>query len=72
MDIFYSDDTLFVDLYGKVEVSRVKNKVFKILNEYNIPNIVVNFNEVYECIGSINTLKTDYNKVYTGNIKIIK
>lgn len=72
MDIFYSDDTLFVDLYGKVEVSRVKSKVFKILNEYNIPNIVVNFNEVYECIGAINTLKTDYNKAYTGNIKIIK
>lgn len=72
MNIFYSDDTLFVDLYGKVEVNSVKARIFKILNEYEIPNIIVNINEVYECIGSINKLKTDYSKMYNGSIKIIK
>ena len=38
MNIFYSNETLFVDLFGEVEINKVRNKVFSILNEYNILN----------------------------------
>ncbi len=71
MNIFYSNETLFVDLYGSVEMKNVKNKVFNILNEYNINNLELNVSEVFEYkSGSIREFKTDYNRMYKGTIKI--
>ncbi len=73
MNIIYSEETLFVDLYGSVEMNKVKNKVFNILNEFNISNIEINIGEVYEYkSGTIRELKSDYNRMYKGNIKITK
>ena len=73
MNIFYSDETLFVDLYGSVEMNKVKNIVFSILDEYSISNIEINVGEVFEYkSGTIRELKSDYNRMYKGNIKIIK
>lgn len=71
MNIFYSNETLFVDLYGSVEMKNVKNKVFNILNEYNINNLELNVSEVFEYkSGSIREFKIDYNRMYKGTIKI--
>ena len=73
MNLIYSDETLFVDLYGSVEMDKVKRRVFNILNEYNINKLEVNVSEVYEYkSGSIRELKTDYNRMYKGTIKINK
>lgn len=73
MNLVYSDETLFVDLYGSVEMDKVKRRVFNILNEYNINKLEVNVSEVYEYkSGSIRELKTDYNRMYKGTIKINK
>lgn len=73
MNLIYSDETLFVDLYGSVEMDKVKTRVFNILNEYNINKLEVNVSEVYEYkSGSIRELKTDYNRMYKGTIKINK
>ena len=71
MDIIYSDETLFVDLYGSIEIEKVKNKVFTILDIYNIKRLELNTSEVYEYkSGTIRELKTDYNRMYKGTIKI--
>ena len=54
-------------------MNKVKNKVFNILNEFNISNIEINIGEVYEYkSGTIRELKSDYNRMYKGNIKITK
>ena len=52
-------------------MKNVKNKVFNILNEYNINNLELNVSEVFEYkSGSIREFKTDYNRMYKGTIKI--
>ena len=54
-------------------MNKVKNKVFSILDEYSISNIEINVGEVFEYkSGTIRELKSDYNRMYKGNIKIIK
>ncbi len=73
MNIFYSNETLFVDLFGEVEIKKVRNKVFSILNEYNISNLEINVKEVFEYkSGTIRDLKNDYNRMYKGKFKITK
>ncbi len=73
MNIFYSNETLFVYLFGEVEIKKVKNKVFGILNEYKISNIEINVGEVFLYkSGTIRELKSDYNKMYKGRLKITK
>ena len=44
MDIFYSDDTLFVNVYENINednISSLKTRVFKIARDYDIENIVL-------------------------------
>lgn len=73
MNIFYSNETLFVDLFGEVEIKKVRNKVFSILNEYNISNLEINVKEVFEYkSGTIRDLKNDYSRMYKGKFKITK
>lgn len=45
MDIFYTDDTLYVnmnDVVSRNDVIKLKKRVFKILEEYSIDNVVLN------------------------------
>lgn len=45
MDIFYTKETLFVDLTDKINfrtVDKLERKVFNILKLYDIDNIVIN------------------------------
>ena len=73
MNIFYSNETLFVDLFGEVEINKVRNKVFSILNEYNISNLEINVKEVFEYkSGTIRDLTNDYHRMYKGKFKITK
>ncbi len=72
MDIFYTKETLFVDLTDMINFNTVdilEKKVFNILDIYDIDNIVINIlnkNEFdHELIG--NFIKKYQNK-YTGKM----
>ena len=44
MNIFYNDNTLFVNIYEELNsynVNRLKLRVFKIVTEYDIENVVL-------------------------------
>jgi uncharacterized protein YxjI len=71
MEMFYENDTLFVDLSGNVDIASVKNKIFNVASTYKISNIVLSVSEVFNYKRSVFTeLKNDYSRVYGGNIVI--
>lgn len=71
MEMFYENDTLFVDLSGNVDIASVKNKIFNVASTYKISNIVLSVSEVFNYKRSVYTeLKNDYSRVYGGNIVI--
>lgn len=76
MDIFYTDNTLYVNMENVTsshDVARMKRRVFKILDDYSIDNIVLN-------IITDDTLSSDlldsfileYNQKYNGKIVMKK
>ena len=47
VNIFYNDNTLFVNIYEELNsynVNRLKLRVFKIVMEYDIENVVLSIN----------------------------
>lgn len=72
MDIFYTNDTLYVnmnDIASSKDVLKLKKRVFKILEEYTIDNLVLNI--VTDDDISKDTLKSfinEYNNKYNGRI----
>ena len=47
VNIFYNDNTLFVNIYEELNsynVNRLKLRVFKIVTEYDIENVVLSIN----------------------------
>ena len=73
MNIFYTDNTLFVnlnDLINLDNVSKLKTRVFKILDDYDIENIVLNIitNEKNNIL--IDEFIKEYSKKYHGNILV--
>lgn len=48
-DIIYTDNTLFVNLSGimtKEDISQLKRKVYKIVSEYSINNVVIDIRKI--------------------------
>ncbi len=75
MDIFYTNETLYVNLNDKVTTNLImsmKSKVFKIIKDYDIDNIVLNTggfaikDEKY-----LNEFVSEYQKLHSGNLKIM-
>ncbi len=75
-DIEYSRDTLYVNLEGivnKKNIQILKKKLYYILDEYNILDIVINIqntrmidkDEFYE-------LLDDYDIKYGGNLEVVE
>ena len=73
MNIYYTNNTLFVNLKDDVNdlsVSKLKSKVFNILDDYDIENIVLNIISNNKNDLLIDNFIREYNQRYHGNILI--
>lgn len=72
MDIFYSDNTLFVNVYeniNKNNISSLKTRVFKIARDYDIENIVLNTNGYRKSNYLLKEFINDYESNFNGHIR---
>lgn len=72
MDIFYSDDTLFVNVYENINednISSLKTRVFKIARDYDIENIVLNTNGYRKSTYLLKEFINDYESNFNGHIR---
>lgn len=72
MDIFYSDDTLFVNVYENINednISSLKTRVFKIARDYDIENIVLNTNGYRKSNYLLKDFINDYESNFNGHIR---
>ncbi len=72
MDIFYSDDTLFVNVYENINennISSLKTRVFKIARDYDIENIVLNTNGYRKSNYLLKEFINDYESNFNGHIR---
>lgn len=72
MDIFYTDNTLYVNMdnvSSSSDVNRMKKRVFKILEDYSIDNVVLNI-VTDDSISSdlLDSFIEEYNQKYNGKI----
>ena len=72
--MIYTNETLYVNLDNNTdsfEVDKIREKMFNIIDEYEVENVVLNtkdlFNKNKKIIG---TLRSDYYKHYKGNLTI--
>ncbi len=74
MNMIYKDDTLYVDLSGDVgakEMIMMKERVFSVLNQYDVDNVVINVKSVFKLNRNMmNSFVNEYKKNYKGNILI--
>ena len=73
MNIYYTDKTLFVNLNDYIDdmiVSKLKSKVFGILDDYDIENIVLNIISDNKNNVLIDDFVREYHKKYNGKILI--
>ena len=72
MDIFYSDDTLCVNVYENINednISSLKTRVFKIAKDYDIENIVLNTNCYRKSNYLLKEFINDYESNFNGHIR---
>ena len=72
MDIFYSDGTLFVNVYENINednISSLKTRVFKIARDYDIENIVLNTNGYRKSTYLLKEFINDYESNFNGHIR---
>lgn len=72
VDIFYSDDTLFVNVYENINednISSLKTRVFKIARDYDIENIVLNTNGYRKSNYLLKDFINDYESNFNGHIR---
>lgn len=72
VDIFYSDDTLFVNVYENINednISSLKTRVFKIARDYDIENIVLNTNGYRKSNYLLKEFINDYESNFNGHIR---
>jgi len=73
MNIFYNNDTLYVTILEELNeynIEKLKNKLFKIVSDYNIDNICLKFLGVKKDSYLLNSLIEEYNYKFSGNIII--
>ena len=73
MKIFYNDNTLFINLNDLIDVnnvSKLKKRVFGILNDYDIENIVLNIISNDKNNALIDEFIKEYHQKYHGNILV--
>ena len=73
MEMIYDNDTLFVDLSGNVDIDQVRCKLFSVVGQYKIGNVVINITDVFNYKRkNYLELVSDYSRVFNGNISIRK
>lgn len=73
MEIFYKQDTLFVNLDEDVNqenISNVKRKVFNIIDDYDIDNIVLNIIGSIKDDEALDNFVKEYQMKYDGKLSI--
>ena len=73
MNIYYTDNTLFVNLNERINdinINRLKSKVFGILDDYDIENIVLNIISDNKNNYLLDDFIKEYHKKYNGNLLI--
>ncbi len=73
MNIYYNDKTLYVnidELNNNNSLNTLKKRVFGILNDYDIENIVLNLISNTKNSYLLDDFIAEYNKKYHGNLVI--
>ena len=73
MNIFYNDNTLFVNIYEELNsynVNRLKLRVFKIVTEYDIENVVLSINNCKKNSYLLKDFINGYEATFNGHIKV--
>ncbi len=74
MRMIFNDDVLYVDVEGEIgylEMDVIKNRVFSVLDQYEVDNIVVNFENAFNFNKkSISTFIREYHQKYSGSISV--
>lgn len=73
MNIFYSDNTLFVNIYEELNpynVNRLKLRVFKIVREYDIENVVLSINNCKKNSYLLKEFINEYEVTFNSHIKV--
>ncbi len=74
MNMIYQDDTLYVDLSGELgakEMNIMRERVFSVLNQYEVDNVVINAKGVFKLNRHMmNSFVNEYKRNYKGNILI--
>lgn len=72
MNIFYNDNTLYInmdDIADSKDILKLKRRVFKILDDYSIDNIVLNIvTDNRDSKELLNSFIDEYQRVYHGKI----
>ena len=72
MEIYYTQNKLYINIEERINFSliyKLQRKLYRILDEYNIANVVINIlsNEHYD-MSLIDDLINDYKSKYSGSI----
>ena len=73
MNVFYDENILYVDMLKDVNndnVSILENKIFKILDDYNIKDVNIKMHKRNYDEYIFDSLIINYNKKYKGNLNI--
>ena len=73
VNIFYSDNTLFVNIYEELNpynVNRLKLRVFKIVREYDIENVVLSINNCKKNSYLLKEFINEYEVTFNSHIKV--
>ena len=73
VNIFYNDNTLFVNVYEKLNsynVNRLKLRVFKIVREYDIENVVLSINNCKKNSYLLKDFINEYEVTFNSHIKV--
>ncbi len=73
MEIYYKKDTLFVNIdeyLNGSSMSNIRKKVFSIIDDYDIENIVLNIIGNVEDTQLLDNFIREYKMKYDGNITI--
>ena len=73
MNIYYMNNTLYVNLedyLDDISINNLKSRVFNILDDYDINNIVLNIISNNKDNYLINDFISEYHKKYKGNLLI--
>lgn len=74
VDIYYTNETLYVKMNNitSATVNIMQKRVFRIIEDYNIDNIVLRIPKLYDDNSDIlSSFVNAYHKIHNGNLRIL-